>query len=80
SFGGNSDSGGVGDPRDWTPTKVPSEINKGLAFFPGAVSVQTFSEGEREHIESRLVFQRAYDSVDIISNGRPVEGGIDLDK
>ena len=66
--------------QDWTPTKVPSEINKGLAFFPGAVSVQTFSEGEREHIESRLVFQRAYDSVDIISNGRPVEGGTDLDK
>lgn len=31
-------------------------------------------------MESRLVFQRAYDSVDILSSGRPVEGGIDLDK
>lgn len=59
---------------------MSTEINKGLAFFPCAVSVQKFSEGEREHIESRLVYQRAYDSVDIISNGRPVEGGIDLDK
>ncbi|CAM9540620.1 unnamed protein product, partial [Ectocarpus sp. 8 AP-2014] len=80
SFGGKSDKGGVGDPMARTPTTVPTKVKNGLAFFRGAVSVQTFSEAERRHIESRLTFQRAYDSVDILSNGKPVDGGIDLEK
>eukprot|EP00752_Nemacystus_decipiens_P005766 g5215.t1 len=78
SFGGDSDSGGVGDKKAQTP--VPTEVKNGLAFFPGAVSVQRFSEAERRHIETGMVWQRAYDSVDIISNGKPVNGGVDLAK
>eukprot|EP00903_Cladosiphon_okamuranus_P006256 g6139.t1 len=79
SFGGNSNIGGVGDPKAQTP-EVPTEVKDGLAYFPGAVSVQRLSDGERQHIESRLRYQRAYDSVDIISNGKPVTDGIDLKK
>lgn len=61
-------------------TPVPTEVKNGLAFFPGAVSVQRFSEAERQHIETSMVWQRAYDSVDIISNGKPIDGGVDLAK
>ncbi|CAN0554951.1 unnamed protein product [Ectocarpus sp. 12 AP-2014] len=80
SFDGKSDSGGAGHPRAQTPTTVPTKVKNGLAFFRGAANVQTFSETERRHIESRLMFQRAYDSVGILSNGKPVDGGIDLEK
>eukprot|EP00903_Cladosiphon_okamuranus_P015607 g14411.t1 len=59
---------------------VPTEVKYGVAYFPGAVSVQRLSDGERQHIESRLRYQRAYDSVGIISNGKPVTDGIDLKK
>eukprot|EP00903_Cladosiphon_okamuranus_P018789 g17285.t1 len=59
---------------------VPTEVKDGLAYFPGAVSMQRLSDGERQHIESRLRYQRACDSVDIISNGKPVTDGIDLEK
>ncbi|CAM9953216.1 unnamed protein product [Ectocarpus fasciculatus] len=79
SFGGNSSSEGVGDPKARAPTGVKNGLVKnGLAFYRGAVSVPTFSEAERQHIESRLTFQRAYDSVSILSNGKPVDGGVDL--
>lgn len=37
-----------------------------------------FSEGEREHIGSVLRQQRAYDSADAVSKGKPVNGGLDL--
>ena len=62
-----------------TTTRVPTKVT-GLAFFRGAVNVRPFAERERAHIESQLRFQNAYDSVDIISDGNPVEGGIDLNK
>eukprot|EP00752_Nemacystus_decipiens_P002052 g1965.t1 len=78
SFGGNSSSEGVGDPKARAPTGVPTRVKNGLAFYRGAVSVPTFTEGERQHIESHLSFQRAYDSVDILSKGKPVDGGVDL--
>ncbi|CBJ26757.1 hypothetical protein Esi_0045_0006 [Ectocarpus siliculosus] len=78
SFGGNSSSEGVGDPKARAPTGVPTRVKNSLAFYRGAVSVPTFTEGERQHIESHLTFQRAYDSVDILSNGKPVDGGVDL--
>lgn len=61
-------------------TLVPTVVKNGLAYFPGAVSAQRLSDGERQEINSHLRHQRGYDSVNIISNGQPVTGGLDLEK
>lgn len=59
---------------------VPTTIKNGVALYRGAVKVQQFGEEERSYINSKLRHQNAYDSVDIVSRGKPVVGGIDLSK
>ena len=63
---------------------MPKAIKNGLAVYRGGLSAFTGAEGatvaqpigtaEREYLESKLRHQRAYDSVDILSNGKSVDG------
>ena len=55
---------------------MPATIEGGVAVYRAAVNIQQLDDQQRAYIEFRVGFQNAYDSVDILSHGKPVEGGL----